>query len=73
MLIFDIVSLVLLTLSEGASDPATRSLPVHQGCDLLKQDFPNKVFYAGEAVYEWEKQAFWSNTQILSPSCIFRP
>ena len=31
------------------------------------------VFYPGSDVYQYENQNFWSLTEILSPSCVFRP
>jgi hypothetical protein len=43
------------------------------GCAALASVLPSKVFYAGSAVYKYENQEFWSNTEILSPLCIFRP
>ncbi|KAF3358586.1 Protein phosphatase 2C-like protein 1 [Verticillium dahliae VDG1] len=43
------------------------------GCAALKLVHPAKVFYPGDAVYEAENKAFWSNTQLMNPKCIFRP
>lgn len=43
------------------------------GCGALETKFPGKTFYPGDAVYEYEAQAFWSNTELMNPTCIFRP
>ena len=34
---------------------------------------PSKVFYPTSTVYQYENKQFWSNFQILSPQCVFRP
>lgn len=43
------------------------------GCSALRQKYPNKTFYPGDEVYDYETQAFWSNTELMSPTCVFRP
>ncbi len=50
------------------------------GCLALAKDFNDKngntlIFYQGTDVYNYENSPseFWSNTEILSPSCVFRP
>lgn len=43
------------------------------GCAALAEAFPGKFFVPGDAVYTYENAQFWSNTEILSPLCIFRP
>ncbi|KAH6688474.1 FAD binding domain-containing protein [Plectosphaerella plurivora] len=43
------------------------------GCGALNLVHPSKTFYPGDSTYEYENAQFWSNTQILSPQCIFRP
>ncbi|KXJ87892.1 hypothetical protein Micbo1qcDRAFT_215132 [Microdochium bolleyi] len=43
------------------------------GCESLKEAFPAKTFFPGHEVYDYEKTNLWSNHQILSPKCIFRP
>ena len=52
---------------------ALRDTTTVLGCNLLKLVFPTKVFSPGESVYTWETQDFWSNTELLSPACVFRP
>ena len=47
--------------------------PKSHGCDVLADVFPDKVFHVGSPVYAYENQEFWSNTEILSPNCVFRP
>lgn len=44
-----------------------------QGCTSLSRGFPDKVFSPGSTVYAYENGEFWSNTELLSPACIFRP
>ena len=46
--------------------------PSH-GCQALQSSFPSKTFMPGSAVYAYETQHFWSNTEILDPGCVFRP
>jgi hypothetical protein len=43
------------------------------GCASLEKVLGSKTFFPGDPVYEFEKINFWSNTQILSPACVFRP
>ena len=43
------------------------------GCSAIELALPGKVFYQWDAVYHQEKNAMWSNTQILTPACVFRP
>ena len=50
--------------------------PDNAGCQALAYEFNrDHVFYEGTDVYNYENspREFWSNTEILSPSCIFRP
>lgn len=43
------------------------------GCASLQNAFPGKTFFPGQEVYDFEKTNFWSNHEILSPKCVFRP
>ncbi|KAH7014458.1 uncharacterized protein B0I36DRAFT_299373 [Microdochium trichocladiopsis] len=43
------------------------------GCASLSEAFPSKTFFPGQEVYAFEKTNFWSNHEILSPKCVFRP
>lgn len=44
------------------------------GCGSLKTLYGNSsVLMPGDAEYIVEAAAFWSNTQLMSPTCIFRP
>ena len=43
------------------------------GCSALKGQVNSALFYPNSAVYEYEAQNFWSNTEIMSPGCVFRP
>lgn len=44
-----------------------------EGCTALATAFPTKVFAPNSSVYEYENHNFWSETEYLSPSCVFRP
>ena len=51
--------------------------PDNAGCLALAKKFngENNLFYENSNVYNYENspREFWSNTEILSPSCVFRP
>ncbi|KAI9375463.1 hypothetical protein BJX61DRAFT_128360 [Aspergillus egyptiacus] len=55
----------LLSLSFAAADTL--------GCNVLNSKLSDSVFFPGETVYEDESVNFWSNTEIMSPACVFRP
>ena len=57
----------------AARYPGSSSNTTNVGCSVLAKEFPDKVFFPGSAVYGYENQEFWSNNELLSPSCIFRP
>lgn len=62
------LSTLLATITATAATTAKGD-----GCKVLNQRFPTKVFYPSSDVYEYENAEFWSNTQLLDPACIFRP
>lgn len=73
-----LASFVAVLHATGASD--SNSGPDNAGCMALAKKFDNKnleyhVYYEGTDVYSYENspREFWSNTEILSPSCVFRP
>ncbi|CAF9930087.1 MAG: hypothetical protein ALECFALPRED_004513 [Alectoria fallacina] len=45
----------------------------NSGCIGLTAASWALVFYPGSEVYHYENQEFWSLTEILAPSCVFRP
>lgn len=51
--------------------------PGNPGCLALAKEFTgeNTIFNKGTDVYNYENSPleFWSITEILSPSCVFRP
>ena len=54
--------------------------PDHAGCIALAKEFNKKnleyhIYFEGTDVYSYENspREFWSNTEILSPLCVFRP
>ncbi|KAJ5740198.1 hypothetical protein N7493_000070 [Penicillium malachiteum] len=58
----------------NAHQVISRSSPsVKAGCQALKKPLSDAVFYPNTDVYEYEAQNFWSDTEILSPGCVFRP
>lgn len=60
-------------LIEAACSTRTATDTSATGCGALEIKFPGKTFYPGDSVYEYEAQEFWSNTELLNPTCIFRP
>lgn len=61
-----LAGLSLLSLAGGSSADSN-------GCDTLKSSLADSVFLPPDEVYTEESQNFWSNTEILSPACVFRP
>lgn len=43
------------------------------GCHALNEPLGDAVFSRGTPVYNYESKNFWSNTEIMSPGCVFRP
>ncbi|KAF4966449.1 hypothetical protein FZEAL_10656 [Fusarium zealandicum] len=66
-------TLSVLSLAALWLDPSSASAISNLGCKALKLAFPDKTFWPGHAVYEYESQEFWSNNEILGPACVFRP
>ncbi|BAE58645.1 hypothetical protein AFCA_006635 [Aspergillus flavus] len=64
------VSSVILPLAGTLLVEASSSSP---GCSALKGSVNSSIFYPNTDVYEYEAQNFWSNTEIMSPGCVFRP
>ncbi|KAJ5321366.1 hypothetical protein N7476_004368 [Penicillium atrosanguineum] len=60
-----------LPLASAIATVAARSIGA--GCQALKQPLGDAVFSRGTTVYNYESSNFWSNTEILSPGCVFRP
>ncbi|KAK1141144.1 hypothetical protein N8T08_009311 [Aspergillus melleus] len=46
---------------------------ISAGCQALSSSLSDAVFSLDSSVYQYESQEFWSNTEILSPGCVFRP
>ncbi|KAL4978282.1 hypothetical protein BDW66DRAFT_158361 [Aspergillus desertorum] len=63
-----LAGLLSLAGSSFATDPNGTS-----GCAALKSEIPNSVFGRNSTVYNEESNNFWSNTEIMSPECVFRP
>lgn len=47
--------------------------PVSNGCKALDSCLGDAVFFRNSSVYQYESQEFWSNTELMSPGCVFRP
>lgn len=61
-------------VAANAQNLNVRSSPsVARGCKALQKPLGDAVFLPNTAVYDYESQNFWSNTEILSPGCVFRP
>ena len=70
--------LLCMLQAVSASESARNSIDVFQaGCLALAKEFSggNGIFYQNSDVYSYENspREFWSNTEILKPTCIFRP
>ncbi|KAJ5893647.1 hypothetical protein N7495_005338 [Penicillium taxi] len=46
---------------------------ISYGCDALNKPVSDAVFSPDSTVYDYETKQFWSNTEIMSPACVFRP
>lgn len=55
------------------SSALTEGPAASHGCAGLKLAYPGSTFFPGDEVYEYEAQAFWSNTELMNPGCVFRP
>ena len=67
----------LTSKSNTAAQPQTSvqaaNVTMNQGCIGLTIASWTDVFYPNSDVYENENQNYWSLTEVLSPSCVFRP
>lgn len=70
---FSNTAIGLLSLTALWLNPASATEKSDTGCEVLKLTFPDNTFSPKDAVYEYESQNFWSNNEILSPACVFRP
>ncbi|PWY89649.1 6-hydroxy-D-nicotine oxidase [Aspergillus sclerotioniger CBS 115572] len=52
--------------------PLAATAAATSGCTAL-QYLSDEVFTPSTDVYKYEAQNFWSNTEIMSPGCVFRP
>lgn len=67
------VASIVLPLAGLASAAASSSKPVSSGCNALKGPVGNSLFFIDSLVYQYETNNFWSNTEVMSPGCVFRP
>lgn len=72
--------LCLFTARPGASSSASSqavltnsTTSTNNGCDALLASLPDRLYFPGSSVYDYEVNNFWSNTEILAPACVFRP
>lgn len=69
-----VVSVVLPLAGLAASAAAaTSSKRISSGCNALKGPLGESVFFTDSLVYQYETNNFWSNTELMSPGCVFRP
>lgn len=61
----------LLPLTAAATTVAAKATSA--GCKALNKSLSSAVFAPSSTVYQYEAQNFWSNTEIMSPGCVFRP
>jgi hypothetical protein len=70
------IALPLAGLAATAAATAvatTSSKRVSNGCNALKGPVGNSLFFIDSLVYQYETNNFWSNTELMSPGCVFRP
>lgn len=67
-------SAVTVPLAGAIGTVAANSTPsVSAGCHALAKPLGDAVHFRNTEVYKYESKNFWSNTEILSPGCVFRP
>lgn len=62
-------------VTQANESPRSSSPHGVQGCHALSKakDLQNTIYPKGSDVYRYENADFWSLTEILSPTCVFRP
>ncbi|KAJ5106858.1 hypothetical protein N7456_003533 [Penicillium angulare] len=72
-LLLSLAGSVATVAAEPSKVVAKSSPSVKAGCQALEKPLAESVFLPNTAVYDYEAQNFWSNTEILTPGCVFRP
>lgn len=72
-LLLSLAGSVATVAAEPSKVVAKSSPSVKAGCRALEKPLAESVFLPNTAVYDYEAQNFWSNTEILTPGCVFRP
>lgn len=67
--------LLPLTAIATAAEAEETCAALSRSCQKLAKQHSDDVFLPGHQVYEYETGPgeFWSNTQLMSPDCVFRP
>jgi hypothetical protein len=68
-----LASVVLPLTSSIATVAAGSTKSVSAGCHALTKPLGDAVFFRNSPVYKYESKKFWSNTELMSPGCVFRP
>lgn len=64
---------IALALAGLAASAAASSSKSSCGCNALKGPVGESLFFIDSLVYQYETNNFWSNTELMSPGCVFRP
>lgn len=67
-----VLSLAGVAAASSLSAPAAPASHV-SGCSALRAPLGNALFPRGSSVYKYEAANFWSNTEVMTPGCVFRP
>ncbi|CAG7937864.1 unnamed protein product [Penicillium nalgiovense] len=69
------ITLAVLSLAGvvAASTPANACPNVSAGCKALQAPLGDSLFFPDSSVYKYEAANFWSNTELMTPGCVFRP
>jgi hypothetical protein len=69
-----VLSLAGVAVASSLSAPAASASPhVSGGCSALRAPLGSALFSRGSSVYKYEAANFWSNTELMTPGCVFRP
>ncbi|CAG8008186.1 unnamed protein product [Penicillium olsonii] len=67
-----VLSLAGVVAASSLSAPTAPASHV-SGCSALRAPLGNALFSRGSSVYKYEAANFWSNTELMTPGCVFRP
>lgn len=76
-----LLSVALAYAGTASAIPSSQSFPrspseirsIDAACRQLSAQFPNDLFFPNSSNYTAEQTAYWSETTVLTPNCVFRP